>query len=113
LEIDVAKSWKGDVEDPMIIWTATNSAACGYNFEEDVSYLVYAYGVEGYGLSTNICSRTQLLDDADSDLAALGSGEAFSGGICGGPDSLAMLQGVLFVALAIPLFRRRRHNSIT
>ncbi|MDZ4698636.1 MAG: hypothetical protein SH809_02925 [Rhodothermales bacterium] len=112
--IDVSKGWKGDTEERMIIWTTTNGgAACGYHFERDTSYLIYAHGTQGYGLNVSICSRTRALADADEDLAALGAGEAFSGGLCGGPDSLAMLQGVLFVALAFPLFRRRRYSSMT
>ncbi len=115
VEIDVAKSWKGDVAEREIIWTALDSAACGYYFEKDASYLIYAYVSEGDGLSTNICSRTKTLDDADEDLNALGAGEAFfsSSPRCGGPDNIAAMQGLFLVVLACPLIRRRRYNSIT
>ncbi|MCA9386886.1 hypothetical protein KC669_02515 [Candidatus Dojkabacteria bacterium] len=52
------------------IATTNNSAACGYNFEEGKDYLIYAYEHEG-NLSTNICTRTQLLDTAALDIPEL------------------------------------------
>ncbi len=73
----VERSWKGDFADrdfapSVTVFTALDSAACGYAFEEDEKYLVYAYR-SGESLDTNICSRTQPLGNAQEDLNALGA----------------------------------------
>lgn len=113
VEIDVSESWKGDASRRVMLFTGLHSAACGYYFEEGKSYLIYGYVSEGYGLGTNICSRTSPLEDAGEDLQAFGLGEKFSGGICGGPDGLAAMQGLFLVAIAGIFGRRRRQSSMT
>lgn len=80
---DVDKAWKGVNSRTIIIFTASNSAACGYGFRVGVDYLVYAYGAEGQ-LRTGLCSRTKRLSEARADLDELGSGEEMSGGAPGG-----------------------------
>lgn len=70
----VSKQWKGMKSNTTSIVTATNSAACGINFDEDRDYLVYAYKTEGDDqLRTNLCSRTKRAVDAAVDLAELGA----------------------------------------
>ncbi len=64
---DVEKSWKGVWGEEIKINTAKDSAGCGYNFEEDKSYVVYAPLVEEE-LTVTLCSRTALVDDAQEDL---------------------------------------------
>jgi len=78
----VQKVWKGAAEPQLVVITALDSASCGYNFELGQEYLVYADRNEGPGaaLSVNLCSRTTILPQAQSDLAALGEGQLPAGG---------------------------------
>ncbi|MGH9922935.1 MAG: hypothetical protein ACRD38_09300, partial [Nitrososphaerales archaeon] len=67
----VERSWKGVSGEAVTIFTALESAACGYTFDADEKYLVYAYETEG-SLYTTICNGTALLADAQGDLNVLG-----------------------------------------
>lgn len=67
---DVSKRWKDSAQDESVIITSDSSAACGYNFEEGKSYLVYARESDGY-LTTGLCTRTKLLSEAAEDLESL------------------------------------------
>jgi hypothetical protein len=67
--------WKGPVEPTLLVTTARDSASCGYHFDLNQSYLVYAYGSER-NLETNLCSRTTRLSPILEDLAVLGEGTA-------------------------------------
>ena len=62
--------WKGDDFEEIIILTETSSDACGYDFQINQEYLVYAYYYNG-GIYTNICTRTNLLEYASEDLEYL------------------------------------------
>lgn len=73
VQFSVDEAWKG-VSEPMVaIATSDNDGTCGYDFQQGVKYLVYAYGSEG-SLQTGICNRTQPVADAYEDLAYLGEG---------------------------------------
>ncbi len=76
------KVWKGTTESQIVVTTSRDSASCGYNFELGQEYLVYAnQNTEGApGLNVSLCSRTTILAQAQSDLAALGEGQAPTGG---------------------------------
>ena len=67
VSIQTIDVWKGDVLDEIIILTETSSDACGYEFQINNEYLIYAYNYNG-GVYTNICTRTNLLEYADEDL---------------------------------------------
>lgn len=70
----VVRAWKGlEREEQVEAITNTQSAACGYPFTKDTSYLVYARESEGK-LHVSLCSRTKPMADAAEDLAVLGSG---------------------------------------
>lgn len=73
--IEVDKQWKGIDKSRVSVFTASNSAACGYNFQKGQSYLIYAGGDPKERLTTSICSRTRNLKDAGEDLKELGEGE--------------------------------------
>jgi hypothetical protein len=73
----VDRIWKGAHCGTVTVQTASDSAACGYSFEVGRTYLVYAFK-EG-GLSTNICTRTRVIEEASEDLAALGAPEKTCG----------------------------------
>src|SRR5690606_22193376 len=53
--------------------TNSSSAACGYTFEKNTSYLVYARESEGR-LHVSLCSRTRPMAEAADDLVVLGAG---------------------------------------
>lgn len=93
----------------LTVRTATNSAACGYNFSKGGHYLVYTYENDGVQ-HTSICSRTARFRDATEDLAAFNATElldvADKSPRCGGPTGTAAVQSALLV-VAFVLLRRR------
>ena len=70
--------WKGVEEEEVSVFTANVCCICGYEFKLGESYLVYAYGTDG--LSTDICTRTRPLADAEKDLKVLGKARAWQHG---------------------------------
>ena len=70
----VVRAWKGIEAEQVQVTTADNSAMCGYHFEPEKSYLVYAHGNDEGGLRVSLCSRTKLIEQADEDLSHLGAG---------------------------------------
>ena len=71
---DVDNMWKGDLRETLTIKTAQSSAACGFNFEENQKYIVYAGQYDDDYLEVSLCSRTGLLSNATEDLQELGAG---------------------------------------
>ena len=72
VEFAVRRAWKGDIQETLILRTASNSAACGRNFEIGRTYLVYATQ-SGGSLQDNLCSRTQSdPEQIKADTAILG-----------------------------------------
>jgi len=70
--IRVMDVWKGNVYEHIEVLTYWRCCLCGFALEVGRDYLVYAYS-EGYGqLWVSICSRTVLLEQAATDLSALG-----------------------------------------
>lgn len=67
---DVLKLWKGPSDSVLIVHTMKSGALCGFNFQEDTEYLVYASGEED-SLNVGICKRTKLLSDAQEDIDEL------------------------------------------
>ncbi len=55
--------WQGEDSGLITELTETYSDACGYNFQINNEYLVYAYNYT-WGIYTNICARTNLLEYA-------------------------------------------------
>jgi hypothetical protein len=72
---DVSDVWKGPAYRQISLVTPRDSASCGYSFQIGETYLVYATN-QGAELTTNLCSRTNSISQAQSDLAALGPGTA-------------------------------------
>lgn len=64
----VSKVWKG--QDMNMIVITSNTSQCGYAFQKNKEYIVYAYGEEN-NLESSICSRTKLLKNAQKDLQVL------------------------------------------
>ncbi|MBE9129514.1 MULTISPECIES: protease complex subunit PrcB family protein [unclassified Coleofasciculus] len=74
VRIEVSEVWKGNKARQVILTTSDSSASCGFNFVEGEDYLVYASRSEGR-LTTNLCSGTKSLVQAQADLAMLNQQE--------------------------------------
>lgn len=61
---DVEEILKGEVRDPQSIWSARESSTCGFRFEVNKRYRVYAYNFEGQ-MRTSICSGTRSAERAE------------------------------------------------
>lgn len=71
--LEVVQQWKGVETEEAVVFTASNSAACGVAFEVETSWLVYA-DRHADGWQSGLCSRTRRIEDAEDDLTALGAG---------------------------------------
>ena len=105
--------WKGDLSQRVVVRTARDEAACGYDFTVGKDYLVYARKGED-GLVTGLCDRTTARGNAAEDLAALGAPEPPLTVNEGSPVWLRItLGGLLFFlamagVLAFAILRGRR-----
>jgi len=72
-EIDILKLWKGDKDAAGKLFTPGSPATCGHTFDVGQTYLVYAYKGANGSLHTNICTRTNLVENAAEDLDFLNS----------------------------------------
>ncbi|MCB0324712.1 MAG: hypothetical protein KDD69_14115 [Bdellovibrionales bacterium] len=70
VKFTVFKRFKGFEEVPnneyVLIHTPKDSAGCGYNFTNGFEYLVFATGTPAH-FRTNLCSRTEVLENAQLD----------------------------------------------
>lgn len=68
---DVERLWKG-IDSPEIkVLTGNRGGDCGYVFEVNIAYLVYAFGSDDGELGTTICSRTSPVSEAPDDIGIL------------------------------------------
>lgn len=67
------RTWKGKISKQVSVFTTNVCCVCGYEFKLGESYLVYAWGSDK--LTTNACTRTKRLADAETDLKTLGGGK--------------------------------------
>lgn len=84
VEFEVEQSWKGISEKRVVIGTGEGGGDCGYSFEKNEEYVVYAYhdayddyvydDYDDSGLKTGICSRTAKLEYAQEDLQQFDEG---------------------------------------
>jgi len=71
----VVRAWKGvQSVERMIVETAADGAACGYDFAPDTSYLVFARATDGAPW-VSLCSGTKPMAEATDDVHALGMGQ--------------------------------------
>jgi Tol biopolymer transport system component len=75
VQFRVQQRWKGSQVQRLTVTTALDSAACGYTFQADQRYLVFAHSVDGQ-LTTGLCSGTQPLAQATEALAFLNEASA-------------------------------------
>lgn len=97
ISFEVEKNWKGAENSTIQITTNDTSAACGYNFEEDKEYVVYAYQNENESLAVSLCSRTAEFSQASIDIQALNLGRnpGLEGEFCGGIANLQCNTGLV------------------
>ena len=77
--LQVERWWKGGDSATLTVTTIKSGAACGFGFQPDTKYLVYAYSERGAkDLTVSLCSRTRTLPQAEQsgDLKELGEGKA-------------------------------------
>ena len=67
VSFEIIDVWKGEDLEEITLLTEIYSDTCGYEFQADHEYLVYAYSYN-WGIYTNICTRTNLLEYANEDL---------------------------------------------
>lgn len=70
---EVDESWKGLNQTQVLVYTARDSASCGYEFTLNEDYLVFAQETDGE-LRVGLCSGTTPLT-ANLDMTALGKSE--------------------------------------
>ena len=74
----VARTWKNAGVEQILVRTRGAATACGFSFERDLSYLVYAEEAQADaslpGLVVSRCGRTRLATKAAADFAELGLG---------------------------------------
>ncbi|MYL57218.1 hypothetical protein GLW20_06845 [Virgibacillus halodenitrificans] len=72
--LKVDKTWKGIKDTEVVVHTERSSASCGFEFNLNNSYLVYATKKDDK-LHVSLCSRTTSLTEATEDLTELGDGQ--------------------------------------
>ena len=77
IKFDVIDVWKGVEGKEITVYTGSHDGICGYNFQMNKDYLVYAnWNNEAKRLGiigVSLCSRTRLLIEASEDLSELGT----------------------------------------
>lgn len=71
VQIDVSKSYRGNQQARVKLKTGLGGGDCGFGFQIDKEYLVYASKDETGALATSICTGTDLLEDSGANLAYL------------------------------------------
>lgn len=72
VSMTVDRAWRGVKAPTVSVATASNSAACGYPFQEGETYLVYGYRSRAGDIQVSLCSHTKPIADAKADLKLLG-----------------------------------------
>ena len=91
VDLEVEKVWKGPALTKISVTTPDNSAACGYTFEIDAEYLVYADGTKSPDVG--LCSRTRLKSAADEDLKQLEKEKASKSSPTSPRDPFSQMKG--------------------
>ena len=74
ITFEVLQVWKGPAQPRITIEGVEHDGmSCGYSFEREQTYVVYAHH-NGTTLENTMCGRTKLLQEAQAEVAALGEG---------------------------------------
>lgn len=78
VELNVVRTWKGADSEHVLLRTRKESAACGFAFEPEQSYLIYAGSGPSEPNLPNLqvfaCGRSKPMSAAEPDLVELGVG---------------------------------------
>jgi hypothetical protein len=96
--IEVAKSWKGNVDSQVKIYTSWTS--CQFDFVVGEEYLLYPYENEGR-LEVINCSRSAEISQAKQDLLELGDGSEPTNIVNYEANKSTSFTGWMYVGLAI------------
>jgi hypothetical protein len=110
---EVYEVWKGPSNGTLVIYTPREGVSCGYAFQIQGEYLVYAQGEQ---LTTTICSNTKLLSEALVDISVLGRGTAPTEGppqphISSQLLTEAAILAAVLAALVTTFVVQRRHRE--
>ena len=112
ISFEVQDSWQGVETTQITVRTGWGGGDCGYSFQQDKPYLVYAYESHDGALHASICSRTAPLASAAEDLDYLQTWPKLE--LTEAPLMLnwAMLALAIpllsIIALAVVIWRRRK-----
>ena len=67
----VEKVWRGDIEGTLVSKIDISCCICGYQFEENISYLVFATETPNHSYRISTCSLTRPLSRAQDLINAL------------------------------------------
>ena len=72
---EVDQYWKSQLTNRVVVYTASDGATCGFDFQIGRHYLVYCRSA-GTNLVTTICDRTKPINVAlpDTEIQELGEG---------------------------------------
>ena len=99
ISIDVYNTWKGAIDNQVIILTGLDD--CGYYFQLNEEYLIYGYYSQMNHIWTDICTRTNLLEYAIEDLDYLDglnsceTGYTDINGLCFHEGDLSVIQKMI------------------
>ena len=94
VSIDVYDVWKGTIQFQILILTGIDDGICGYNFEVNEEYLIYG-NYSGDFVWTNICTRTNLLENSEEDLEYL---NGFNNGDLNDDGNVDVLDVIILVS---------------
>lgn len=108
---NVHQAWKGVNSKEFVVYTAESEASCGFTFEKNNAYLVYANEHEGK-YEVSLCSRTASLSTAADDVNMLGAGFVPTGNLKQNQDWYAtpwpyLVGAIVLLAGVIYLFVKR------
>jgi hypothetical protein len=72
ITMGVSRIYQGDTDPVTVVSTPWPGSACGFPFEKDSMYLVYAY--RGRSIRTDACQKTRLLTNGEDAEEELGQG---------------------------------------
>jgi hypothetical protein len=76
VRVERLASYQGTVPEAVTLRTGLGDGDCGFPFRVGEEYLVFAERHPGAELSTDICTRTARIQDAEEDLAYFGDPQA-------------------------------------
>ncbi len=70
----VMRSWKGTTENVVSVLTGRGNGDCGFRFQPEVEYVIFARRLASGDLTTDICTRTKPALEARHELEVLNGG---------------------------------------